>query len=73
MIVLEKCNNSTSNVICKSESEIETWLEWKYLIVLQNESKFIHYKFGDESINERAKSMWFSVNGKTRLDYVLMI
>ena len=36
MFVLEKCNNETSNVTCKSPEEIEAWMKWKYFIVVQN-------------------------------------
>ena len=45
MIVYERCDdkNHDSEVFkCKSKEEIDKWLEFKYLIVLENSHKFVH-------------------------------
>ena len=73
MVVLEKCDNSTSTVTCKSEEEITNKLTWKYILLLQNQRKFIQYEFGDGRINESSVSTWYSVLKNTRLDNVIMI
>lgn len=43
MIVFETCdvNKLPPGQKCKSEKEIEKWMEFKYIIVLENEAKFI--------------------------------
>ena len=30
------CNNATSSVVCKSEEEIERWMQHKYILLLHN-------------------------------------
>ena len=35
MVVFDRCNSTKRT--CKSEKEIDKWLEFKYIIVLQNE------------------------------------
>ena len=36
MVVLEKCDNKTSNNSCKSPEAIDDWLTWKYILLVQN-------------------------------------
>ena len=38
MVAFEKCDKRTSK--CKSDSEIEDWLEFRYMIVLENNKAF---------------------------------
>ena len=39
MVVFEKCDNRTSSK-CRSDEEIEDWLEFKYIVVLENNKAF---------------------------------
>ena len=43
MVVFEKCDAKklAPGLKCKSEAEIAQWMEFKYIVVLENEAKFI--------------------------------
>ena len=71
MVVLERCENKTSPITCKSDAEIEAFLDFKYILLLHNERKFIQYRFGQGSINTMASLKWYGVNKKNRADFVL--
>ena len=71
MVVLEKCDNKTSPITCKSDDEIDAFLAFKYILLLHNERKFIQYRFDTGSINKVASLKWYGVNSKTRADFVL--
>ena len=47
MIVFEKCNPDLRT--CKKEKEIREWLNFKYIVTVQNRNDFIQYEFGDDS------------------------
>ena len=51
MIVFEKCNKK-KNKKCKSDKAIKNWLEFKYLVVLENEKRFNQDGFNDESVTD---------------------
>ena len=38
MVVFEKCNSEFET--CKSEAEIDKWLEFKYIVTVENEKRF---------------------------------
>ena len=42
MIVFEKCDGSVPLNNCKPKDDIQAWLNGKYLIVLENNIKFVH-------------------------------
>ena len=56
MIVFSTCNQTMetkakTGVVCKTKTEINDWMRFKYFITLTNEKKFIQHKFGrDERI-----------------------
>ena len=65
MIVFEKCDISKRRLLgltCKSETEIEQWMAFKYIVTLQNESKFISYKFGEKRIDKKSVIRLYAVN-----------
>ena len=47
MVVFEKCDikKRGPGQKCKTEAEIEEWMAFKYIVTLENESKFISHKF----------------------------
>ena len=49
MIVFEKCDKKVEKV-CKSDAEINEWLAFKYIILLENEKRFIQHEFGDSRV-----------------------
>lgn len=73
MIVFEKCNNATSPVVCKSEREIETWMEYKYIGVAINQKKVIQHKFENERIDKFSSLEWFPLSIKNRVDNVFEV
>ena len=52
MIVFEKCDISklAPGQRCKTEAEIEKWMAFKYIVILENESKFISHKFDERRL-----------------------
>lgn len=43
MVVFEKCDiaKRPKGAKCKSEKEIEEWMRYKYILLLENEAQFI--------------------------------
>ena len=50
IIAFVKCSDDSKKGRCKSDGEIEKWLENKYLITLENEKKFVQYEFDDKRL-----------------------
>ena len=50
MVVFEKCSERTSDK-CKTEEEIEAWLEFKYILVFENNKAFSQRSFDNLSID----------------------
>ena len=75
MIVFEKCDigKRASGQKCKSEQEIASWMEYKYIVMLENEKKFVQHKFGKERVDAKSTTRFFPMNYNSRLDYVKMI
>ena len=51
-IVFDRCDPEARK--CKSKEEIDSWLEFKYLVVLQNEEKYYNEKDIDERLKQHA-------------------
>ena len=49
MAVFDKCDNSTSSIVCKSEEEFSKWIEGKYFFAYWNIKQFVQ----DEFLNNR--------------------
>jgi len=76
MVIFEKCNpqaRAKKGLRCKTDAEIDQWLEFKYLFVLENGRQFVQHKFGPARIDESAKHSWYPISSKTRADVVRMI
>ena len=75
MVVFEKCDilKRPPGQKCKSETEIEEWMAFKYIVTLENERKFISHKFGGSRIDEKSTIRLYPVNYKSRLDVVKKI
>ena len=71
MIVFEKCNSTVST--CKSDEEINEWLEFKYIITLENEKRFIQDGFGNNAITQESKTHWYALSPMIRTDFVKLI
>ena len=48
MAIFEKCDRVKRS--CKSEAETEAWMSGKYIFTIENQKKFVSYKFGDETM-----------------------
>ena len=78
--MFEKCDSDKNsknperrNVVCKSDDEINQWLKGRYLIVLENQKKFIAHKFGEERFKASAEVKWYPLNSDSRTEYVRMV
>ena len=74
MIVFEKCNSEILGRSCKTDIEIDEWLKFKYIVVLENERFFVQDKFDAERMSGISHLSWYSLTllGQ-RSDYVRMI
>ena len=48
MVVFDRCDSEKRAKIglkCKSETEIDEWLRFKYIIVRENTRQFVQHKF----------------------------
>ncbi len=45
MVVFEKCDNSKrpEGSKCKTEEEIEAWMAFKYILLFNNDARFIQH------------------------------
>lgn len=75
MIVFEKCDISKrpAGAKCKTEREIEEWMEFKYIVTLENESKFISHKFDDSRLQQESVFRVVPVSYGARTDFVKKI
>ena len=48
MVVFDKCDRTIRS--CKSETDINKWLENKYIVHVENIKRFIQHEFEDERI-----------------------
>ena len=61
MIVFEKCNSTALGRPCKSDTEINEWLKFKYIVALENERFFVQDKFDEERIAGVSHLSWYSL------------
>ena len=59
MLVFEKCDSEKRR--CKSEKEIDEWLEFKYFIVHENTKNFVPHLFGEERIEKVAVTKFYPI------------
>ena len=59
---------------CKSQSEIDQWLEFKYFVMLENQQSYNH-PVDDPSnrIIENSFFRWLPFDTKVRIDYVMKV
>ena len=60
MIVFEKCDitKRPKGAKCKTEKEIETWMDYKYIGLVMNEARFVQHKFGESRVERRSAFSW---------------
>ena len=74
MMVVETCRNETAKpkgFECKSPEEISKFLTSKYILMVQNQRKFIQHRFDGNRVTEESNLRWFLVNPRARTDFVL--
>ena len=52
-LVVEKCSNSTEGsdgIVCKSDDEIQAWLQRKFLLSFHNQKKFNKMHYEDDTM-----------------------
>ena len=74
MIVFEKCDSEVLGRACKSDSEINDWLRFKYIVALENERFFVQDEFNEDRIKGISHLSWYSLTPLgQRSDYVRLI
>ena len=75
MVVFEKCDitKRPPGAKCKDEGQIEEWMQFKYILTLENEVKFIQHLFGEKRIDQRSRARQYALNPTVRSDFVRMI
>lgn len=68
MASFDKCDRTKR--FCKSEAEIEAWMEFKYIFTFENQKKFSSYKFGEEAMAANAYGNWHSLSYGQRSEFV---
>ena len=71
MVVFEKCDKTVRK--CKSETEIEQWMQLKFILTLDNTKTFIANEFEDRRIQKQATIHWYPVSHTSRADYVNLV
>ena len=56
-----KCN-SLERDDCKSDSEIRDWFNSKFILILENQKKFISNEFGDKTLKAESSMQWIPTN-----------
>ena len=74
-IVFEKCDitKRPRRAKCKTEAEIDAWMQEKSLILVINEARFIQHNFGPDRVERKSSLIWHSLNNDVRTDRVMMI
>ena len=70
MVVFERCDQSDPEAKCRSESEIDDWLMYRWIVVLENRREFQQREFDDKSVVKSSFFRWFSLTPQIRMDYV---
>ena len=68
MVIFEKCDRTKRT--CKSEEQIEAWMKYKYIFTLENQKKFVSYKFGEEAMKLNSYGNYYSLSYDYRSDFV---
>ena len=68
MVVFERCDIKAPNIKCAGDDEFKEWLASKYLIVLENEKRFVNHKFKMLSMATNSAIRWFSLSADSRID-----
>ena len=71
-IILRKCD-STKRSTCKSDQEINEWLNGKFIFTIENNWKFNATSYDPEyRLEKQSKFRWFSLNSNAVEEQFLM-
>ena len=70
MLVFEKCDSDKR--ACKSENQIDDWLEFKYIMVIENTKSLIPHLFDEDSILQVSTLKFYPIS-QYRTDIVQVI
>lgn len=80
MIVLERCdpeknakNEATKNIQCVNDTEFKEWASMRYIIILEQQERFIQNKFNEDRLHSSAELKYYPINVDARNDYVNMV
>lgn len=69
MVVFERCDKD-GPIKCQSDTQISEWLEFKYMLTLENEKRFVVDRFEGERISALSETTWYALSPTIRTDYV---
>ena len=76
MVVFDRCDSEKRakfGLKCKSDTEIDEWLRFKYIIVRENSRQFVQHKFQNERLDDSSRITWYPISAINRIDVVKMI
>ena len=74
VLVFEKCDEPDgSSLVCKSDTEIKTWLQRKFILVLYNQKRFRLEAFNKSKIVPESRSEWVPINSQIREEVVYTV
>ena len=71
VIQFEKCDRTVENNTCKTDEEINAYLEDKFIMILHNERRFMAKAVGsiDEVIVKESRLVWIPIDTVIRQSY----
>ena len=75
MILFEKCDSEKYQGPgeCKSDQEIKEWLARKFIIVLQNTSRFSTREYNEKKVAKESRIVWIPINSQVREEIVFKV
>ena len=61
MVVFERCDK-LGPIPCQSDQAISEWLEYKYIVTLENEKRFVVDQFKGDRISAHSEISWHALS-----------
>ena len=74
LIAFEPCRNETSSeVVCKSEEYIKEWMGTKFIILVHNSNHFNQHKFGEETMERESLVTWKRLTPTVQTEFPVQV
>ena len=71
MVVFELCNKAERT--CKDDDAIKKWMEFKYILTVDNMKRFIQHDFDEDRIEMASTLKWYPLSPEIRTDIVEIV